>query len=731
VNQNISIRGILGVEYVNFMEDGMPVYPTMHTFFMNADNLFRPDENIERVEVVRGGNSALFGSNAPGATVNFLNKTGGPEMGGVVKLTGGTGTLARYDFNVNGPLSEDWRFSLGGFYRYDQGIRDPGFPGIRGYQLKANTTRLLANGYVRLSAKILDDRNQFILPLPFQNPDDPKYVDGFSDTGSMLSLEGVGVTIPLPQENGELQIPLDDGIRTKGSWITADIGFNFANDWEIQNTARVMNTDHSWNALLPGDVLNANEWAQGQLQALINAGTVPAGSRARLLFTNHPDNTGNKQLFNTPNGLINPGGEWHVEKPISDFSDQLLLKKRIQDHNLNLGAYFAYYTQGNRWFFTDILTDIRDNPRFLDLVITNAAGTAVIHEVTQNGFRRFLSNYANGTGHATIFSVFGGDEFKVTDRLRLDIGGRYEHNTFRQVSENTTTIDLDGNPETVFNNEVWGNETFRQFDFSFDEWAASFGVNYSLNDRVALYAQSSRGFKTPSLDEFLFPAVEQAALIEARHTLMLEGGVKTSSSTLGLSVTGFYGELSDQFDQGAITDPVTGGTIWRQRQLPDNRSIGAEVEVSVAPASGLRLRGSGTVLDAEFTDDIKNLAGAITDTIKGNWLPVVPPLLLDLSGTYSRSGFVLSADFHFVGKRYSNNTNTIELPKYGYLNFGLGYNFRGQGISLAANLLNALQSKGFEEGNPRVDESRGQASNLFLARPLLPRRFTLEIRYDF
>jgi outer membrane receptor protein involved in Fe transport len=57
VNENITMRGILGVEYVAFFEDGLPVYPTMHTFFMNADNLFRFDENIDRMEVVRGGSS--------------------------------------------------------------------------------------------------------------------------------------------------------------------------------------------------------------------------------------------------------------------------------------------------------------------------------------------------------------------------------------------------------------------------------------------------------------------------------------------------------------------------------------------------------------------------------------------------------------------------------------------------------------------------------------------------
>ena len=84
------MRGILGVEYVAFLEDGLPVFPTMHTFFMNADNLFRFDENIERMEVVRGGASPLFGSNTPGAIVNFINKTGGDTFAGTMRATAGT-----------------------------------------------------------------------------------------------------------------------------------------------------------------------------------------------------------------------------------------------------------------------------------------------------------------------------------------------------------------------------------------------------------------------------------------------------------------------------------------------------------------------------------------------------------------------------------------------------------------------------------------------------------------
>src|SRR3989440_8304083 len=167
VNENYEMRGILGIEYIMFLEDGMPVFPTMHTFFMNADNLFRVDQNIERMEVVRGAGSALFGSNTPGAIINLINHAGGPEVDGSMMAYGGTGGLARYDFNVNGPIGPDWRFNAGGFYRYNRGTRDPGYPGTTGGQFKGSVTRNFTNGFFRTALKIIDDRNQFILPLPF------------------------------------------------------------------------------------------------------------------------------------------------------------------------------------------------------------------------------------------------------------------------------------------------------------------------------------------------------------------------------------------------------------------------------------------------------------------------------------------------------------------------------------------------------------------------------------
>jgi iron complex outermembrane receptor protein len=352
VNENITMRGILGVEYVMFMEDGLPVFPTMHTFFMNADNLFRPDENIDEMEVVRGGSSALYGSNTPGAIANFINKTGGPELHGSFKVSAATQGLARYDMNTNGPLGDDWRFNIGGFYRYDHGVRDPGFPGISGGQIKANITRLLPNGYFRVSAKYIDDRNQFILDLPFQNPGDPKYVPGFGDYGSMNTLEGNDIRVPTP--NGQLELPLDNGLRTVAGWLTADVAFDLSNGWRLQNAAQAMQNAQQWNAIVPSDVMSAADFVTRP----VNQGGLgfPAGTQFTYTYTNRLDETGKPMPFSTSNGLVAPGGEWHVEKPLSAFQDQFQLKKSLGQNNLALGLYFANYSQTNRWYFTDILT---------------------------------------------------------------------------------------------------------------------------------------------------------------------------------------------------------------------------------------------------------------------------------------------------------------------------------------------------------------------------------------
>lgn len=731
VNQNISMRGILGVEYVAFLEDGMPVFPTMHTFFMNADNLFRFDANIERMEVVRGGSSPLFGSNTPGAIVNFINKTGGETFGGTMRATAATKGLARYDLNINGPFGDDWRFNAGGFYRYDHGVRDPGFPGIQGGQLKASITRLLDQGSLRFSVKHIDDRNQFILPLPFTDPEDPDYVSGFSNYGAMNTPEGLDLRINTP--TGDLTLPLDNGLKTKGTWFTADVSLDLSDEWRLQNTAQVMRNDQEWNAILPFNLISATEYAtlptgSGGL------GFAP-GSTAQIFYTNHFDAAGDPLPFDNPNGLVAPGGEWHVEKPITAVQNQFSLRRSFGQHALSIGAYLANYSQDNRWFFTDILTDVRDNPRFLDVVVTPAGGGAPVN-VTSNGFRKFLSNYVNGSGQTTVVSGVVGGEVQLTERLRADLGVRAEYNTYVQNSENTSSFDLDGNPATTYDIESFGNNSFRHFNHDITDWSASVGLNYRVNDNLSVYGSGARGYKMPALDELLnAEAQARVDLFDAREVLAGELGMKYAAGGVGVTVNGFYTNLKNIIGQGAITDPATGATTWRTTIDPENRSFGVEAEAVVSPVEGLQLLGSGTLLEAALSSGAPDTMNN-GDPLVSKILPIVPTVIGNLAAIYSPqtvAGLQFKADWHFVGSRYTERPQErfagTKLPSYSYFNIGAGFAIPRAGIRVNVDLLNAFQGKGLEEGNPRLISTGG--SPIFLARPLLPRRLQASLEYDF
>src|SRR5256886_1169304 len=642
VNENIGMRGILGVEYVMFLEDGLPVFPTMHTYFMNADNLFRIDDNVERVEVVRGAGSALFGSNTPGAIVNLINHTGGPEVRGTMTAYGGTGSLARYNFNVNGPIGPDWRFNAGGFYRYNRGTRDPGYPGTTGGQFKGSITRNFTNGFFRTSLKIIDDRNQFILPLPFDYPDTSnlrayQYVPGFSNYGSMNTNEGNNITVPTP--DGQLLLPLDNGLRTKAYWLTVGAGFNLAHGWNVENTAQLMHDQQEWNAILPFDVQDTatavstylpqywGSYRQGRV-------TVPAGdtiysvtarpAKYTLTYPNVLDVNGKTTAYNNSNGLLSPGGEWHVSKPLSAFQDQLTFKKAFEGgHNVTLGAYFANYSQTNQWYFTDILMDVRDNPHFVDLRVdsadvyyhyrnrTTGANDSTLVPVrnlaaTKNGFRRFVSNYANGEGQTTVFSVVGGGSLQLSKRLRADLGIRYENDKYVQTSQNSTTIPVNGdtlNSLNLFNQDIWGvSSSYRHFSRSIGDWAASVGANYALTDQTSLYALGSRAYKMPALDDFLFASVQQqVALYSPKRNWTGEVGAKHASRNVGVTLDGFYTVLKNIVSQGLVVDPITGQSIWTIQQNPEVRSYGLELEAEGRlPNTGFGAVTNWTWLRAEF-----------------------------------------------------------------------------------------------------------------------------------
>jgi outer membrane receptor protein involved in Fe transport len=724
VNNNLFVRGLPAdgsYRYVVFMEDGMPANDANDLFFLGADNFVRVDENIDRVEAVRGGNSALFGSNSAGGVVNLISKTGGPALAGTFKAQAGTRGFTRYDANVNGPMGDDWRFNIGGYYRFDDGVRDPGFPAARGGQIKANVTRLFDAGYVTVYGKYINDKNIFYLPLPLQPGKldgdvvklESDFVSGFPSDGTMTSRSATFLKIPLPSNNGELTLPLQDGIAQTGGTLMVDVAIALDNGWNLRNTGRAMNLDHQWNALLPFEIVDADSYVAGQLAAT-------GGANAALAYAD------DGSTFGTPNNLLSLGGLWHVEKPVTNFSNQLLLSKEYESaggliNSITIGGYFGHYTADNRWFFNDVLTEVADQPRLVDLTITDAAGGIV--SATQNGFRAYLPFYVNAFGNATLFSIFAGDEIQVTERLRLDIGARYEHDEYEQNVENTAKFDLGDTLTTADDAELFGTRSYQRVDVTFDEWAASIGINYALNGQTSLYARGSRGYKMPLLDQFLFATDPEAEGFpdEAETLWQVEAGVKLSSQYLGLSAVAYWLQLADFPSQDARV--VNGETVFVTDFVGKARTFGAEVEAVVAPVEGGRLFTQVTLQDHQYVDFV---AGG--KDLSGKWVRRIPQLIFMLGGAYTSSGFSVRADWRYTGKRFSNNENSIELPGFGVVGARAGYYIPGQGVELWVAAQNLLDGKGLTEGNPRLDE-QGIPSGPALARPILPQRFIFGLTY--
>ena len=162
-NANFSVRGLPvttgGAPFVQLQEDGLPQVLFGDMNFGNNDYWTRFDLS-NTIEAVVGGNAATLAAGAPGAGINYISDTG-IKQGGVFTLSEGIGFgETKATFAVGGPLSDSWRYHVDGFYVYGTGLRDQGFIGEDGYQIKANLTHDLSDdkGYIRFYVKLLDDQ---------------------------------------------------------------------------------------------------------------------------------------------------------------------------------------------------------------------------------------------------------------------------------------------------------------------------------------------------------------------------------------------------------------------------------------------------------------------------------------------------------------------------------------------------------------------------------------------
>ena len=150
-----------------------------------------------------------------------------------------------------------------------------------------------------------------------------------------------------------------------------------------------------------------------------------------------------------------------------------------------------------------------------------------------------------------------------------------------------------------------------------------------------------------------------------------------------------------------MIDAVTGATTWVIRPVAGGPVVRGRAGGFVNPLEGLQLQGNGT-------DEGRARARASTAWHREGRLAGVPTLSAIWRRSTRSAGSAASSSrptgtvWPSASARTPHRPLASRLPAYNYFNFGAGFVIPNSGTRVNVDLLNAFQSKGLEEGNPRL-----------------------------
>jgi len=724
---NVRARGVPvdGYGSIQLLEDGIPVQHDPALGYLNADQVFRIDETIERIEVVRGGPASLFYSNAPAGAVNFIPRQVGDHAEGLVKVMLGADSLYRTDFWVGAPVG-DWKVALGGFYRSEGGVRDPGFTANRGGQLRATISREWERAKVSLDVKRVDDIVAFYTGIPMRTYPDGKIraVPGFDGhKGTVAGPETERVKMVMG-DGSIYDFDNSVGTQVKRTQITGKFEFEPWDGWKIANTTRYNDSWTQRNGVYPNTLQSASSLLTSQAALLAQA---PGATALQFRYVTSPN-----QVFDTANqngnGLVIVGGLRGLTLPVKEFMSDTRISRQFQmggTHDLTFGYYFANIDEDFSRYSSTALLDVQDNARLLNLVAVDGAGN-VLKTFTDNGIYKYGYEWEDARGSQTTHALYLADEWQITPNLRIDGGVRWETMRARGTVGLKKTVSL-GTPAT--SSISTGSGVYANYDSNFNRATWTLGVDYQFNRHAGLFARYTSANRLPSLGNFVTSPTAKPII----QTMDLgEVGLKYASPLLDIYATGFWTKYNNVGFTNYRFD--LNGPAVSEARYADTQTFGLELEGTLRPARWFDLSATATLQDPKYKGLTYVDATGKSFDFDGNRLIRIPTMSLRfVPGINLFDGrFRLQGSWEYEGKRYVDTANSVRLPAYATVNLSARFDVL-KGLSLYGYVDNLNNSLGLTEGNPRAGElMNGDAgANTFIARPLIGRNFRAALMYRF
>ena len=696
---NIDVRGFPGggdAPFVTVQLDGSPLFPPPTLSFLENSSLFRLDDTVERMEVLRGGPSPIFSNGQPGATVNFIQKKGGDEPERSARLTLGTDNLRRFDGYGSGPLSEGsgWYYSVGGFYRETDGVRSTGFPVDKGGQISGTLTRRWDDGEVTLYGRHTRDHNVFYTGIPLISRNNGNDISSFpgidATSGTLIGNDFRRVTLPTGVGNNTITRDLADGRGVDLSVFGGSLDWRVGR-WTISDKFNFLTGDAPTNGLFTG----------GNPQTLSSFITDNYGAAV----------TGTGTFVNgggtvSPNQQVLVAGWWVVDKDLRSFTNDLRFSIDLADRNsLSFGLYYADYSSKDTWYLgNNMLLTAQNHARRVDVGLSDG------RIPTRNGFVGTSFYNIRGDYDGRNTALFVADQWNVSDRVRIDAGFRHERQQIDGTVVDPVSVDLDGNPNTLYDNNTSVARNPRSIDQNDSHNAWTAGVNFKLDDSTSLFARINSGFKFPAFDNL------RDGQTNVQEIDQYELGLKSGGAMYDLYLTAFRNDFTGLpfqfFDAGGNNVTAIG----------DSSAYGLEFEAAIRPVGGFELTTTGVYMRGEYDH---------FGTNSGNRINRQPRFQGRLTPSYYWSlpwgDLKVHATYTYVGDRFSDFANGQPLPSYHTINLGADMRV-GEHWDFSFSGTNVTDEIALTEGNARVAGS-ATTGGVFLGRPIEGAAYTVSAVY--
>jgi iron complex outermembrane receptor protein len=635
-NRAIAIRGIGTSDFFAASPGSVGIYiddVTMSSPYLTNLGIF----DMERVEILRGPQNALFGRNTTGGAINFLSRMPaiGGEHDGFFRLT--YGRYNRIDLEAASTFqlgdSSAARIAVKSFDR--DGIWNNMTNGGTEYgekdQKSARATIVFEpseRASITANVHFGDEDSQVDPQRVIGTRTSPSGLLNVADPGTFISgqqlvwegveyatynAQGVDASFPQWENIGHSGADTHD-IELFGLWVKVNLDF----DWG--SLTSITSYDDSETRFV------TDSGGQG------NTNPTPVSIAAGL---------------NQPEENINIDQDQAFEQ----FSQEFRLQSN-QDQRLRwiAGLYFfqedSVLAQNIRFgvgipasapplnadtggFLPPTCSEIGEIPIGPPAIAGGSLGLWGVSQGFTCGYQGAgysdIMSFSIATMENSVWSPYVQFEYDINDDLKFTLGLRYTDDTKELPSYYVGFMDITGfATDTFFTEELLRSTAAAQLgdgtaspvctggrfcaqdttraDLTAEEWGGKFGFDWHVTPNHMLYASYSRGFRSGRYDvEFLHGPQTGFVLADSTPETLdsYEIGAKLTlaDNTVNLNISAFFYEWKNK--QAFFVDPVTGPAFGN---IPKAESQGVEIELYWSPTPSLFVSAGLGLLDTEITE---------------------------------------------------------------------------------------------------------------------------------